>query len=184
MGTGGAMDLSSQRGITNFVLIALVINLLFWQSGTVKCFGWMTKFGLEELTDQASHVIVGKVIAKRSSWDSQKTKIYTDVRISVDEVIKGSLNKREIVIRHLGGEIPEEDIGMKVSDMSEFNVGEDVLIFIKPGRSKGKYKLVGKTQGKYTLKNGTVLEKQLMLNDFKNKIKNIIQIHNTPTHLE
>ena len=161
------------RMIAKWVILALM-SLSFWEfSG--KGFAWMSKLSLQELTDKASHVVVGKVTSKESLWNPERTKIYTNVTISVHELIKGSLNKGEIVIQYLGGEIPEEDIGMEVSDTAQFSVNQDVLIFLRPHETGKGYKVVGGSQGKYTMKNGIVLEKRLLLDDFRSQIIDLIK---------
>ena len=160
-----------------FCFISFMINLFCCQFIAGKGFCWMKQLNLQELTDKASHVIVGKVISKKSSWNPDRTKIYTDVTISVQEQIKGSLKERDIVVRYLGGEIPEEDIGMKVLEMPEFKMDEEAVLFIKPDEMDTTYKVVGGCQGKYTVKDRVVLKRHLPLSDFRNQVMRIIDKH-------
>ena len=48
---------------------------------------------VDELARRAEVVVVGKVTAKRSEWNSDKTRIYTRVTIDVDDCLKGTSGK-------------------------------------------------------------------------------------------
>lgn len=169
------MDSTWQKWVIKVCVVMVTVSLCFCELFVEKGLGWMAKLSLEELTNKASHVVTGKIISMKSSWNPENTKIYTDVTISVQEVIKGFLSTREITLRQLGGEIPEEDMGMKVSDTAEFSINEDVLIFMRPHETGFTYKVVGGSQGKYTLKNGIVVEKRLLLKNLRTQIKDIMR---------
>ena len=100
----------------------------------------MIERGVSELTNDAEAVIEGKVTSIKSEWSDIKNEwtgnlnagIVTNVPIEVTDVIKGGLIVREdVVVQTLGGEILEQDIALHVSDQPEFQVGEEVIIFLK-----------------------------------------------------
>jgi hypothetical protein len=157
-----------------FALVSLVAGVLSLGSFVGKGFCWSVKLDLDDLTNKTSNVITGKVLSKKSSWSRQRTKIYTHVTISVKDQIKGFIKEKKIVVRHLGGEIPEEDIGMKVSEMPEFRVDQEVLLFVKPDTTGLSYEVVGGCQGKYTVKDSIVVERHLPLSDFRDQVSKII----------
>lgn len=76
-----------------------------------------------------------------------------------------------------GGEIPEEDIGMKVSEMPEFKVDEEVVLFIKPDETEVSYQVVAGRQGKYTVRDRMVLGRHLSLSDFLDELTEMIDDH-------
>ena len=58
---------------------------------TVPVFPLMLKVSLEELTTSADMVAIGKAVEKECRWGENGKWIYTYVKLSVDEYIKGEL---------------------------------------------------------------------------------------------
>lgn len=92
------------NGMVELPFVCLVVSLLSLMFFAGKGVCSTIEMDLRDLTDRASHVIVGKVISKKSSWNPDRRKIHTEVTVSVQQQIKGSLEKGEIiVVRYLGG---------------------------------------------------------------------------------
>lgn len=85
------------------------------------------KVTLEELTRTSTAVLVGEAEAPRSFWNEKRTQILTEVKIRVDESVKGDLGS-ETVITIPGGRVG--NTMYEVSDMPVFEDGEQVLVFL------------------------------------------------------
>lgn len=79
----------------------------------------------DQLADFSAAIVTGRVSHISTGWD--KGAIYTYVTIDVDEVLKGPVGSRQVVLKQLGGLMGE--IGLEVSGQSRFAVGEAVLVF-------------------------------------------------------
>jgi hypothetical protein len=75
--------------------------------------------------DQAQIVLRGVVVSVRSYWNQDRTMIYTENRISVQEYIKGS-GPGEVTLTIPGGRVGDE--ALIVSDAPRFKVGEHVVL--------------------------------------------------------
>ena len=111
---------------------------------------WATRVDLSEKALQ------GEVIAKRSYWNTKRTRIYTDVTILVDEHIKGN-GPREIILTLPGGTV-DKDFHW-VSDTPQFNVGDYNVILLG---SSGA--VIGGPDGVYPLQRANVEVSQLREN--------------------
>ena len=106
---------------------------------------------LNQLTMQADLTFSGKVLATESRWDSTRSKIWTHVTFSVDEVIGGSFAEKEITLRLPGGAIEAENIRMRVDGVPEFRVGEEVLLFCSRD-AKHVNPIIGWFQGRFKIR--------------------------------
>lgn len=61
--------------------------------------------GLEDLVAENETIVVGEVQGARSYWNDAGTFILTDVRVAVSEVLKGSVDDREITVTVPGGRV-------------------------------------------------------------------------------
>jgi hypothetical protein len=59
------------------------------------------------LSEKADVILTGKVLQQKSEWNKNKTRIYTNVTVEVDEYLKGSSEGKNIVITNPGGEVGE-----------------------------------------------------------------------------
>ncbi len=106
---------------------------------------------LENLTKRADIIIIGIVKKIESQWNKDKTRIWSFVKIDLEEIIKGNYVQKEITIRVLGGEV--EDIGMEVSNSPKFKVNEHFLCFLQKD-SDNTFAVTGWEAGKYIRQNG------------------------------
>lgn len=120
----------------------------------------------QELSDKSSLIIVGTIIKTESSWNAERTKIFTFVEIEVEEYVKGQGDKT-ITIRVPGG--TAEGITEEHTGNPTFSVGEKVLLFLNPGHPYSD--IVGAYQGKYTIIDNKLLGKDEPANEFIKRLK-------------
>ncbi|MBF0344609.1 MAG: hypothetical protein HQL06_10310 [Nitrospirae bacterium] len=178
--------------------LLLVVTMVWLSLVCLSSYAMAIMIGLtnEELTRQSSVVVIGNVMDKQSSWNSEGTTIYTMVTIIVNEVIRGKLSQQTLTLRYEGGEV--EGIGLRVSDTPQFEKNEDVLLFLKPLQhavterdysSAALFYVVGSGQGKYTIEmnaiatrggfsivnnnNGSTFKNVYSLNELKEQIRSV-----------
>ncbi|HKY06291.1 MAG TPA: hypothetical protein VJQ56_15450, partial [Blastocatellia bacterium] len=76
----------------------------------------------------ARAIVTGRVLSVGSSYDQNQDRIYTYVTIKVQEVIKGEITERRIVLKELGGEVGDK--AMVVFGNPRFKTGEKVLLYL------------------------------------------------------
>lgn len=150
----------------------LIFTLLYINVYSQKSFA-----DLKYMSKKAEVILTGKVVKQDSYWDKNKTRIYTDVTLRVDEVIKGKTIQNEVVVKHPGGEVGE--IGELYSHMPKFKPDEEILLFAEPDKEIGKFKVFNGENGKIQIidkdKNGekiTALNKKISV--IKKEIKKYI----------
>lgn len=102
---------------------------------------------VEQLGNESTEVIRGKVAAIQSYWNSDKSKIYTEVIINVDESYKGS-GQRTVRLVQLGGVV--DNVKVTVHGALQWRANEEVLLFLEPYKG-GAYHVSGFSQGKFTI---------------------------------
>ena len=112
---------------------------------------------LTTLTNDASLILSGKVTDIQYSWDDNHRFIYTYVTVLSDRTIKGTLQNNTVTIKHLGGVVG--DTRLKLSIGPEFDVGEDVILFLEPN-ADSTFNLVGGVCGKFVIMDRTIVENQ------------------------
>ena len=104
---------------------------------------------IKQLSQKSDVILTGKVSKQKSEWNKNKSRIYTNVTIEVDEYLKGSSGDRNIVVTHLGGEVG--DVGEWYSHIPKFKNDEEVLLFAKKDSQGKSYKVLDGEDGKLTL---------------------------------
>ena len=133
---------------------------------------------IKNLSEGADMIVTGKVVNQKSEWSSDKSKIYTNVTIQVDEFLKGSNNQNKIVIKNLGGEVG--NVGETYSHVPTFQDDEDVLLFVKKSTKDESLRVFEGDEGKLTLykdKNTgeKVTSKNVKASEMKKEIKNYVE---------
>jgi hypothetical protein len=157
---------------TLFLIIVLLFgsqNLLLAQS---------IQSDIKNLSEGADMIVTGKVVDQKSEWSSDKSKIYTNVTIQVDEFLKGSNNQNRIVIKNLGGEVG--NVGETYSHVPTFQDDEEVLLFVKKSTKDESLRVFEGDEGKLTLykdkKTGEkVTSKNIKASEMKKEIKNYVE---------
>ena len=152
------------------MLFSGFISIAFSQQSEAK---------LKQLTTNADVIVTGKVSGKTSSWNMDKTRIYTEASLQVDEYLKGNNTGNSVVITYPGGEV--NGIGELYTHMPKFENNEDVLVFLKKD-VKG-YKVFDGEEGKIQIikdaKTGEkITSSNVRINYLKTKIKNYLSNRN------
>ena len=138
----------------------------------------MRGMGTSELTSLSDLVIRGNVESVQSYWSSDHTTIITQAVIVYNTVIRGTTREKKITVEYEGGEVG--DTGLRVSDSAEIKTGEDVVLFLKGGKSRRAgqaFRIVGKAQGKYTVgSDGIARKKGFSVIDGQEMIDNNIPV--------
>jgi hypothetical protein len=104
---------------------------------------------LNELSKGADVILTGKVTQQASSWNEDRTRIYTRATIQVDEYIKGNGASNTVTVKYLGGEVGE--IGEMYSHMPKFEEEEEVLVFLKKDVESTDFKVFDGSNGKISI---------------------------------
>lgn len=101
---------------------------------------------VEDLTRLSTEVFHGQVVSTRVCWDEGHTRIFTAVRVQINESFKGAAKRGEIVtITQLGGAL--DGMRLDYAGRPVFKVGEAVVLFTKLGPTR-ELIVVGLKQGK------------------------------------
>ena len=125
-------------------------------------FGTMRKLELKDLTALATHVVTGTVLSVVSGWTPEGS-IETKVRILSDEYLMGAPGDGTVNLAIPGGEV--DGLGLAVSDMPKFVEGTRALLFLAMADPRSP-RVAGLHQGKFTLKQGKVVENGMGENEF------------------
>ncbi len=106
------------------------------------------KYTHEELTGRAEVIAIGRVATMRSDWNANRTRIFTEVTIAVDEYLKGAEGHTTLILSVPGGEVGE--VGETYSHVARFTRNEEVVVFARRD-TRGAYTLVSGEQGKLAI---------------------------------
>lgn len=81
-----------------------------------------------ELVVNSRFILTGKVRSVVSAWDDEHANAWTYVKVRVDQVLKGELASRSVVLKQIGGEAG--GMGMRVFGEPEFAPGQRVLLYL------------------------------------------------------
>lgn len=84
--------------------------------------------GLDELVEHAERIVIGRVVASETRWNEARTMVFTYHRLRVRHTIKGE-ETREITVRVLGGQLPDEDFRVDVTHQPRLSVGDEGVLF-------------------------------------------------------
>lgn len=130
-------------------------------------FATMRKLELKDLTAQATHVVTGTVLSTVSGWTPEGS-IETRVRVRIDQYLMGLPGGGTVDLAIPGGEVG--GFGLAVSDMPKFVEGTCVLLFLGLSDLRSP-RVIGLHQGKFTLKQGRVIENGLAENEFLARVR-------------
>jgi hypothetical protein len=82
------------------LMVALAFGVAAQASATT-----LMRAGLDELTTGNSTIVVGKVLDAHSYWNESGTFILTDVRVAVQDVLKGQVKGGELTLTIMGGTV-------------------------------------------------------------------------------
>jgi hypothetical protein len=151
----------------NFQLI-LILFVIFCQT----IYPAVIEVSLDELVNQTSLIIKGSVENIECTWDKEHKFIYSYVKIGVSGLIKGELDKKEIIVKHLGGQVG--NLGFWVSVAPHFENYEEVIVLLGKKDSSDNYEIPAQKLGKFTIQNDKVKEIELPVQILLNRIETII----------
>lgn len=92
-------------------------------------------------------ILVGRVADSRAEWTDDRSVIFTDTEVVVDDVWKGVLPDNRVAVRTLGGAV--DGIELKVDGSPSLSRGERVVLFLV--ENGGVFTLWGMKYGKLTV---------------------------------
>jgi hypothetical protein len=129
----------------------LLLTLAFICGFQITSYSQQLSADIESLSKGADVVLTGKVVQQNSSWNEDRSRIYTNATIQVEEYLKGNTNEGSIVVTYLGGEVG--DVGELYSHMPRFEDNEEVLVFLKKDEKSTDYKVFNGESGKISVVN-------------------------------
>ena len=100
-----------------------------------------------QLTRLSSDVVIGRIERVHARWNEKRTKIFTDVDVSVSRSLKGGGSR--ITLTQLGGTVG--DLRYEVAGCPAFRPGEEALLFVWRD-PQGGAQLTGLGQGKFEIR--------------------------------
>ena len=151
--------------------IVIIVGLQF------NSFAQLNTSEIKSLSKGADLILTGKVAQQSSSWNENKTRIYTQATIQVEEYLKGNNNSGAVVVSYPGGEVG--DVGEMYSHLPRFEDNEEVLVFLKKDDKSTNYKVFNGEEGKINViidpKTGEkVTTSNVQINSIKAQIKSYI----------
>lgn len=102
---------------------------------------------LERLSSEAGLVVQGRVTGTRSFWNEERTRILTEIEISVDRSYKGRAPDTVRVLQ-MGGTV--DGVKMTVHGALQWQPDAEVLVFLEPSLPS-RYRVSGFSQGRFDL---------------------------------
>lgn len=128
----------------NFILFLTILQTFFFVKFS-SCA--VVKMDFVELIQRSNVIFTGTVEKKESRWNDKKNLIVTDYSFNVTEVLYGQADKT-LKLTFAGGQLEEE--GQSVSDVPEFNVGDEVVLMLELEDVSTFSPITGMYQGKYS----------------------------------
>lgn len=137
--------------------ISSVLFTLFFLVGTEVFLAqsMLTEISLEQQIEKSSLVVEGKVISKKSYWDSKRESIYTANTVEVYKVFKGDKNITVEIITPggsvgLNAQIVTPSLDLEVGDLGVFTLYNNNIPLSKINKTTTKkFKAYGSVQGFY-----------------------------------
>ena len=153
----------SKLKLVKFIFLLLMVSLAM----TSTTYGLMIPQTVQDLSDNSSNIIRGKVLSKISMWNDSHDFIYTRVTFQVFENYVAQIKvNNSIEIWIPGGTV--NDTTLYVEHSAEFTVGEEVVVFLT--EDEIGYGVTSREQGKYTVSNNTIREKNISVEEFRKQI--------------
>ncbi len=103
--------------------------------------------GIQKMSELATQVVAGTIEKMESTWNHDRSRIYTRVTMRVERVLSGQAGRR-IVFRIPGGTVGETTV--MVSEMPHFREGETAVVFLRGTRGRLP-SVLGGVEGKMPL---------------------------------
>ncbi|MEE9270601.1 MAG: hypothetical protein V3V49_10120 [Candidatus Krumholzibacteria bacterium] len=130
-----------------FIRVLAVSLVITFGTATLSQATQVIHRSIEQLGQQSSLVVRGKVTGVRSFWNDKHTKIFTETEITVDQSYKGD-QPPAILILQLGGVV--DNVKVNVAGALQWRADEEVLVFLEP-YTNGAFQVSGFSQGKFNI---------------------------------
>jgi hypothetical protein len=149
----GEIMMRSKRITIRFcacLLASAVVPLICISVGHATTFIRTT---LKEMCALSSDIVIARVISMKSYLRQEQRRIFTDVELEVDEMLKGQFEKRDrIRLIMYGGTV--DGITTTVVGAADFTIGERSVLFLLARQSSQfgrNFVVVGMSQGKFDI---------------------------------
>ncbi len=122
--------LHMRRVLGGMAVLALAASLAAPADATT-----LRRMGVEELVAANQAIVVGQVSDVRSYWNKDRSFILTDVRIAVNDVLKGNVGD-EVTVTLMGGRVGE--VTTLILGGAELLPGKSYLLFLNEESLPGK----------------------------------------------
>lgn len=161
----------------NFRGILVLLGMVVAASGSL--YSQLSVRATDDMTRQADVVAVGRVVALKSEWNQDRTRIYTKVTLSVNEYLKGDGQGGQLTIMTLGGEV--DGIGELYTHTPTFRENEEVIVFARK-EGTNRYRVSGGVKGKLLVTKDEATGKEIVANyrtldDFAGQIRRAVKAH-------
>ncbi|MFY9571366.1 MAG: putative Ig domain-containing protein [Blastocatellia bacterium] len=126
----------------------------------------------DDLMIGARVIVRGKVISTGCRLDADSGRIFTYIRLRVQEVFKGEITEREVVLKEEGGQVGTR--GSVIFGTPQFQKGDRVLLYLDTWRD-GSLRVYQKFLGKFSIIIDPVTGEQLVVRDSPGKNTSLLQ---------
>ena len=138
------MDITPSR--IRFISVAA---LTLCACAAVSSFPAVLSVSLEQMSTASQLIFEGEVIGTASHFNTNETSIHTYVTFRVVDVVKGTRNRPEIMLRFLGGTVGEVSLDVSESTLPE--LGERGIYFVESLERFQVNPLYGMDQGHFLI---------------------------------
>lgn len=116
-----------------FALALVLIALVAGPAGATT----LIRMGLDDLVADNELVIVGRVVDAHSHWNADGTFIVTDVRVAVEQLLKGSLaeGQEDVTFTVMGGTVGDKTVVIVAGPQLELDAS--YALFLSRGELPG-----------------------------------------------
>jgi hypothetical protein len=95
----------------------------------------LMRAGLDDLVAANRTIVVGEIVDAKSYWNKDHTFILTDVRVALDDVLKGKVGGKELTLTVMGGRVG--DLTTVIVGGPELARGSSYVLFLNEERLPG-----------------------------------------------
>ena len=125
----------------------------------------------------ARAILRGKVVAIESNIDPQDNRIYTYITVKVQEVFKGQIAERRIVLKELGGQVGER--ASVIFGNPQYKRGESVLLYLDTW-ADGSLRTYQMFLGKFNIVNDPITGEEIAVRSSPDENTTILKEHLHP----
>ena len=104
---------------------------------------------LDQMSDQSSAVLYGKIVASRMEWNSRHTSIVTIYTVKASRYLKGGLGDT-FELTELGGQVG--NLVMNADGVPKFAAGEEIVLFVWTDGTYHLNQAIGFEQGVFRVR--------------------------------